>query len=397
MSVLSFNLQEKQTVRSLGLVFACRMLGLFMIMPVLGAYGVEYADYSPTLLGLAIGCYGLTQACLQIPFGWCSDRWGRKRMIVIGLALFAFGSAIAALSDSLFGVLCGRLIQGSGAVASVILALAADLSRVEVRSKLMAFMGISIGISFVLSFILGAVLTPWLGIHGVFWLSMLLALVAIGVVVYVTPNPGRESSNSAPVATFSAQLKQVLSNPQLLRLDFSIFALHCLLTSIFVVVPLALTHAGIVKSSLWMVYLPVMLVSFVLMGGLMGMAARRKANRALFIASIVGLAIACVLLALFNQTLWGLLPGLLLFFVCFNLLEGKLPSFTSQVVAQSVRGTAMGVYSTLQFAGVFVGGAVSGVLFQHLGLASVFVFAAILAFIWLGIALSLQIPQNSTT
>lgn len=388
MSASAFTSQERQTLGSLSALFTCRMLGLFMLVPVMALYAPQLTGYHPELLGLILGGYGLSQALLQIPFGLWSDRWGRKPVIRIGIGLFALGSLVAACSSSVWGVIIGRILQGAGAVSGATLALAADLTREQVRSKMMALIGIGIGLSFALAFVLGPIVAQALGLSGVFWCSMGLALLALLLLERV-PNPEKPVLSSGSLKT---QLAQVLSHPQLLRLDAGIFILHLILTASFVIIPVWLHQAGLDGAQQAWLYLPVLLLSFVLMGGLMGMAARRSLHKPIFMLALVLLLGSLVLLGFGARSWWGLSLALVVFFTAFNVLEGNLPSFISRVVPADSKGAALGVYSTVQFIGVAVGGSLGSLLVAHYGPVQLFMLLALLVVLWLGLAHGLVLP-----
>ncbi len=388
------NSQESRTAFSLAGIYSLRMLGLFLILPVFALYAEHLQGVTPVLVGMAIGAYGLTQALLQIPFGMLSDRIGRKPVIIGGLLLFAVGSMVAAMSHSIWGVILGRALQGSGAIAAAIMALAADLSRDEQRTKVMAAIGMSIGMAFILALIMGPVLNHLIGVPGIFWLTAVLAIVGIAIVMFFVPTPASTQIHSDTEAV-PAQFGRVLSNTQLLRLDLGIFVLHLIITSIFLAVPLVLRDIiGIGSGGHWMVYLPVLLVSILLMVPFIVMAERRNKMKQVFLGAIFTLVLALSGLYLWHASISGLLLSLLLFFAAFNLLEATLPSIVSKVAPIASKGTALGIYSTSQFAGAFVGGVAGGWIHGQFGLAGVFLFGATAALVWLLVAFSMQRPSN---
>jgi len=386
------NSQESKTAFSLAGIYALRMLGLFLILPVFALYAEHLQGVTPMLVGLAIGAYGLTQAMLQIPFGMLSDRIGRKPVIMGGLLLFAIGSVIAAMSDNIWGVILGRAIQGSGAIAAAVMALAADLSREEHRTKVMAVIGMSIGVAFILALILGPVLNGLIGVPGIFWLTALLALAGMAIVLFYVPTPGPTQVHSDAEAV-PDQFRGVLSNINLLRLDLGIFVLHLIITSVFLAVPLALRDLiGMESDSHWMIYLPVLLVSIAIMVPFIVIAERRNKMKPVFLGAVFTLILAQSGLYMWHASLSGLLFSLVLFFTAFNLLESTLPSIVSKVASATSKGTAMGVYSTSQFAGAFVGGVTGGWIHGQFGLSGVFLFGAAAALIWLLVASGMQNP-----
>jgi len=374
-------------------VFGLRMLGLFIILLVFALYAETLpGGRDHTLVGIALGAYGLTQAVLQIPFGWLSDRWGRKPTIYLGLLLFALGSVVAASATSIGWVIAGRVLQGAGAISAAVIALASDLTRDEVRTKAMAIIGITIGVTFALSMVLGPVLGRWIGVPGIFALTGVLALGAIAVVRFRVPDPVAVVG----IAPDRPRFADVLRDPQLARLNVGIFVLHAVLMALFVVVPFALRGAGLEGNEHWKVYLPVMLGAFVLMAPVMAMSERRGKQKPAFVGAVVLLAIAEVILAMMGASVLAIAGALLVFFTAFNLLEASLPSLISRIAPAEAKGTAVGVYSSIQFLGTFVGAATGGWLSQHHGAPAVFVFCGALTLVWLGVALGMNVPVLRT-
>ncbi len=383
---------ERKAAFWLAGVFSLRMLGLFMILPVFALYAEHLRGNTPTLAGLAIGIYGFSQALFQIPFGFLSDRYGRKKMIYLGLLVFAGGSIVAALADSIHGVILGRALQGGGAVSAVVMALAADLTREEHRIKVIAMIGITIGLSFAASMILGPVLNGWVGVPGIFWLTSLFGLLGIAVVRFRVPNPvsSRIHRDAEPVAS---QFKRVLFDEQLLRLNFGIFTLHLLLTATFVAVPLALRDAGLPSDRHWEVYLPALLFSMVAMIPFIVIAEKYRRLKAVFIGAILTLASTEFGLLNLHDTVLEMALLLLVFFSAFNLLEATLPSLIAKMAPPDAKGTAMGVYSSSQFLGAFAGGAMGGWLRGLFGLKGVFALTTFGALAWLLVAWSMANPR----
>ncbi len=381
---------ERRASGWLASIFALRMLGLFLILPVFAIYGRELpGGQEAYLIGLAISIYGLTQAMFQIPFGAASDRFGRKPVIVAGLIVFAIGSVVAALSTNIAGVIAGRAIQGAGAISAAVSAFIADSTRDEVRTKAMAMVGGSIGLTFAFSLIAAPPLTAWIGLSGLFWLTAVLACLGIVVVLWgVPPAPVREEQPE-PI-----RHGDVLFNPQLLRLNIGVFVLHVCQTALFVVVPTLLVDRGALPApSHWQVYLPVIVVSFVLMVPPMIMAERRGKLREVFLGAIALLMVAMLAApALTHTALAGLVTFLMLFFIAFNLLEAMQPSLVSRLAPAHVKGFAMGVYNTTQAFGLFLGGIVGGALAKRFGDNMVFYVCAALAAIWFVAAFSMQPP-----
>jgi predicted MFS family arabinose efflux permease len=391
------NALEKRSVTALASVYAMRMLGLFMVMPVFVLLGSDLQGATPLLIGLAIGAYGLSQALLQVPFGLLSDRVGRKRMIYIGLVLFAAGSLLAAANDSIYVVIAGRILQGSGAIASVLMALLSDLTREEHRTKAMATVGISIGLSFSVSLVLGPMLGAIWGLSGIFYVTGVLALVALVVVAKVVPTP-HDHKTSADTHPAREMLGQVLRDGRLLRLDFGIFALHFVLTALFLVFPTMLQdNLGLVATSHWWFYLTVMLTSFFAMVPFIIIGEKKRKMKPVLCGAIALLAISTMSLTGVETSLWAAWGVLFLFFMAFNLLEASLPSLISKEAPAASKGTAMGVYSTSQFSGAFLGGALGGLLLQSAGLDGVLWLMAASLVVWLLVALTMPAPMYTSS
>jgi predicted MFS family arabinose efflux permease len=385
---------EKRSISGLSLIFALRMLGLFMILPVFSISAHQYSGSTPMLIGLAIGAYGLTQAVLQIPFGMLSDRFGRKKIISLGLILFAAGSVVAAMANSIEMVIMGRLLQGSGAIAAAVMALTADLTRDEQRTKAMASIGISIGLSFSIALAAGAALEHWIGLSGIFWATALMALLGLAVLHFWVPSPHRHVSHR-DIEPVPKQFKNVLANPQIMRLVFSIMVLHLLLTTSFFALPLALQNvAGLEKSQHAFAYLPILLLAFVTMVPFIIIAEKKRKMKAVFLGAIAVLGLAQLGWAILPGSLTSILLFLWLFFTGFNILEASLPSMMSKLSPLANKGTAMGIYSSAQFLGAFIGGAMGGMLYARFGLDGIFYASSALIVIWLLLVLPMQAPRH---
>ncbi|WP_144984149.1 MFS transporter [Halomonas sp. C22] len=372
---------ERRAISGLAGLYASRMLGLFMVLPVLALYADTLEGATPLLVGLALGVYGLTQAVLQIPFGLLSDRIGRKRVIAIGLLIFAAGSIVAAMADTIGGVIVGRALQGSGAIAAAIMALLADQTREQVRTAAMATIGLSIGVSFAIAMVLGPWLASWGGLSSLFWFTALLTLVGLLVLWrWVPPAPRRLRHRD--VGLDRQQFKRVITRPDLWRLDVSIFALHLVLMAIFVAVPFRLLNAGVAVEYHGLAYLAIMGLSFVAMVPLVIVAEKRQRMKLMCLLAIGAIVLSLAALGLPLSQGQGLFVWLLVFFTGFNLLEATLPSMLSKLAPAGAKGTAMGVYSTSQFLGAFLGGTLGGWLAHTWGLDAVFIGCAALALVW---------------
>jgi MFS family permease len=383
---------ERRAAVSLAAIFSIRMLGLFMILPVFALYAEELEGVTSTQVGMAIGAYGLTQALLQLPFGMLSDRIGRKPVIAAGLLIFAIGSVVAALATTIEGVILGRALQGSGAVAAAVMALAADLTREDHRTKAMALIGISIGLSFVVAMVAGPLLNHWIGVPGIFALTAVLALGGIGLLYLAVPTPERTTFHRDAEAE-PAQFGRVLRDGQLLRLDFGILVLHLVLTASFVVLPLSLRDSGFLPAQHWQLYLPVMVAAMALAVPFIIIAEKRRRMKQVFSGAVAVLLLSLLALVWGHNHFWAIALLLLSFFTAFSLLEATLPSLVSKVAPAQSKGTAMGVYTSAQFIGAFLGGASGGLIHDHFGNGGVFLFCSALAALWLLAALSMREPR----
>jgi MFS family permease len=373
---------ERRTVSSLALLYSFRMLGLFMVLPLLALYAGDLAGATPALIGLALGVYGLTQALLQIPLGWLSDQVGRKPVIVGGLLLFVLGSVLAAMSDSLYGIIAGRALQGAGAIAGTVMALLADLTSEEQRTKAMAVVGVSIGLSFAVALVSGPMIAAVGGLSAVFWTTAGLAVAGIAIVILLVPTPAAPVGGHTDVGARAGLFGRSIREPALARLNFGVFSLHFILMASFLLVPGLLEQlAGVGRADHWRVYLPVLFLSIVGMVPLMYLAERKGHPHGIFLVGI-GLVFGAIAVLGYTDLPAVFYLGLWLFFVGFNYLEATLPSLVSKTVFAGGKGTALGVYSTCQFFGAFAGGAAGGWVLQHFGQASLVGLCLALAALW---------------
>lgn len=386
---------EKRAALTLSSVFALRMLGLFMLLPVFSIAGKDLIGYTPALIGLAIGAYGLTQALFQIPFGWLSDRFGRKPIILMGLVLFVIGSVVAALSDSIYGVIVGRLLQGCGAIASAVMALAADLSRDEQRTKIMASIGMSIGAAFALAMIVGPLLTGWIGLKGIFSVIAGLAVIAMLVIYFLTPDPKVQFVQRDAIAS-RGQFSKIFKDTQLMRLNFGIFTLHFLLTSFFVAFPTRLAGLGISLTEHSWIYLLTMVCAVILMVPLIIIAEKKRQHARVMIVGVLLIAAVQFIFGLYQFSLVLVIMAMVIYFTGFNLLEALLPSMISRIAPLSGKGTALGVYSTSQFTGAFLGGPIAGLIMQHYSMSGIYLLGGGMAVIWALLLFGLKNPPAVT-
>lgn len=390
-------MSEVRTVISLALLYAFRMLGLFMVLPVLFLYGSQYEGATPASLGLALGVYGLTQAIFQIPLGLSSDIVGRKIVIVGGLVVFALGSIVAATATTVEGLILGRALQGSGAIASAIMAMVADLTSEQNRTKAMAAIGASIGLSFTIAMVLGPALAAFSGIQGVFWVSAVLALIGVFIVLVLVPTPPKLRLHR-DVGTRPAVVVDTLKNLDLLRLNLGIFSLHAILMALFVGVPLAVESLlGLPKESHWKFYLPILFCAFVAMLPGMIYAEKKRKIKPVFLSAVAVLGASCLGLSVVQNSAIVLIAAVFAFFVAFNLLESMLPSLVSKISPAGTKGTAMGIYATSQFLGAFCGGAVGGWLMDQHGMMAVFSMCVVLALVWWAFAFFMSPPRYLTS
>ena len=388
---------ELRATAGLAGIYGLRMFGMFIILPVFAFYAEDLPGGNNYLLvGIALGAYGLTQAILQIPFGWLSDRIGRKPVIYLGLILFAIGSFIAASATDIYWVIFGRIIQGAGAISAAVMALAADLTREEHRTKAMAAIGMTIGTTFAVSLIVAPALNNLIGVPGIFTMTGVLALLAMGVVYKIIPDPLVSRFHSDTEAS-AGRFRNVLRNPELLRLDFGVFALHAVLMALWLVVPLSLRQAGLAADQHWQIYLPVLLISMLLIIPAIIYAEKKAKLKPVFTVAVALLLVSQVLLAVTLDSVWGTAVALLVFFAAFNLLEASLPSLISKIAPVGAKGTAIGVYSSVQFLGAFTGATAGGYLYGNHGGSALFAFCGILLALWLVLAATMKAPAAVRT
>jgi len=364
-------------------------MGLFLLLPVISVLGSDLSGATPILIGLSIGIYGLFQALLQIPFGFASDRFGRKPVIVAGIMIFICGSFIAAFADTIWGIVVGRAMQGAGAISAVVMALAADLTRDSQRTKIMAIIGASIGVSFILSIVLGPLLMTRFNLQQIFFFVAGLGVLSLVTILYLVPVPD-VSGKDRTVAVIASDLPAVFRNRELLKLDFSIFFLHLIITATFVTIPLRLIEVGMQVDVHWKLYLIGAIGSLLIMVPLVSLNERKLTISKTMTICVVGLALAEVLLGFMNSEMFIVVLGLIAFFGFLSVLEAMLPSLVSRIAPASGRGTALGVYSTSQFIGAFCGGVLGGIMLQHAGLASTHFLLGAICLLWLPIVISIQ-------
>lgn len=394
MSTTGLNKIEKKAAFSLAMVFGLRMLGLFMILPVFAIYGEQLAGYSPLWIGIAIGAYGLTQAILQIPMGILSDKFGRKPIILVGLVVFLIGSVVAAMSDTIYGVVFGRALQGMGAIASAILALASDITREEQRPKVMATIGMFIGLSFAAAMVIGPIVAQSFGLSGLFWFTAILTIFAMVMIQYMVPY----TVNRAPKGDnipLPDQIRKLIKNPQLSRLNTGVFILHMSLTACFVTLPKYFVESGLALEDHWQLYLPALLGSFFLMVPFMIFAMKKQKEKQMFTSAVFLLSLSLLLLWYIPLGFWSLVILVIMFFTAFNYLEATMPSILSRLAPAGVKGSAMGIYSSSQFLGAFAGGVIGGAIASGFGEHAIFLVMSVLCLLWCVLTFSMKPLKKS--
>ncbi|MGP1953124.1 MAG: MFS transporter [Arsenophonus sp. ET-KM2-MAG3] len=385
-------LKELKATFWLGAVFTLRMLGIFMILPVLTSYGKELKGANELLIGLAIGIYGISQAIFQIPFGLMSDKFGRKQLIILGLLIFIIGSIIAAITDSIWGIIIGRALQGAGAISATIMALLSDLISEKNRTKAMAFIGISFGITFSIAIVIGPIITHIFGLHGLFWLISFFAFNGILITVFLVPE-NRYSIINNETHFIRNSVQKIINNPQLLKLNLSILCLHALLMANFIILPLIIIDSGVKINQHWKIYLITLFIAFVTILPFIIYAEKKHRIKQIFLLCISILFISELIFCFSNQKFWLIMIGLQLFFIGFNIMEVLLPSLISKEAPIKYKGTVMAIYSTSQFLGVALGGILGGWFFQLNGAFLVFMVNLILCVFWFFITINMNQPS----
>lgn len=385
------NALEVRAALALALVYVLRMLGLFMVMPVLAVAAMDYPDYTPLMVGLAVGGYGLTQAALQIPMGMMSDRWGRKPVILTGLMVFAAGSFIAANADTMTMMIAGRILQGAGAIAGAIMALATDVARETQRAKVLAIIGIAIGFSFYIAVLLGPFISDKWGLSGVFAVTGALAIICMPLVKWVVPD--KASQASGDTLPQRGQVRRLMLSSQLWRLNVSVLLLHMLITLLFVQLPVTLLHFDMTLDSHWMLYLPVLAVSIVGLVVMMGAGRGRTPKKLLFVA-VTFMFAAFAMLSLQHHQWWVVILAVILFFTGFNYLEANFPALVSSIAPAGEKGTAMGIYASFQFFGAFTGGVLSGFITDMFSAQTAYAVGAVGALVWFSVLSGLKEVQR---
>ena len=386
------NVQEIKSSLILASVYALRMLGMFLILPIFAIHATNLASNPTSLqIGLALGIYGLTQAIFQIPFGMSSDYFGRKKVIYFGLLLFIIGSLIAGYSTSIEGIILGRSIQGSGAISAVLTALLADITREEQRTKAMAIIGASIGLTFALSLVLSPWLNDVIGVDGIFILMAILSFTAFLLVYFFIKEPEIRKEKTK---TTASEFFKILKDINLFRMNFGIFVLHATQISMFMIIPIYLVNqGGINLSDHWQIYLPILFFSFLLMIPIIIFSEKFNKIKIAFLSSIIILFLAQLVFIIFGHSLVGIILALLIYFVGFNFLEASLPSLVSKIAPINKKGLALGVYNTSQSLGIFVGGALGGLITKVYGYNASFVFCIALIFLWFVLSLGMQVAN----
>ena len=386
--------KTRKTAAMLATIMALRMLGLFMILPIFALYVNHYRGATPQLIGLALGIYGFSQAALQFPMGMLSDKIGRKPIIAFGMVLFIIGSIVAATAHSIDQLIIGRLVQGSGAIGSSVIALMADLTDEKYRTQAMAIIGVTIGSSFAIAIVLGPILNSLVGISGIFWLMAVLGVLAIAVLYFVIPTPDHVDLR-ADTELRPKLLAKTLKNTELLRLNWGIASSHAIITALFLAIPSIITHyAGLAPAHQWFLYLPVLVIAYLLMVPFIIIGEKRQALKQTIIGAVFALLCALVGLVLLPHHLWIIAICLLIFFTSFSLLEASMPSTVSKLAGKQAKGTASGIFSTCQYFGIFLGGSIGGLVLNDYGNQGILVLCISICLLWLLVTLGMKQPKK---
>ncbi len=380
-----FKPQERTAVFSLALILAFRMLGLFIIIPVFSPYLQGLNNATPLLIGFTMGIYGLTQAIFQIPLGILSDYIGRKEVITLGLLVFLLGSIVAAMSQNIYIIMLGRALQGCGAISGTTIALLSDLTTDYSRTRAMAIIGVSIGAAFMLAFILGPLLNTLISVNNMFYLIGFLVLPILCILWGIVPavNKKTERQDRSLIKKWRTDIAYKNIFNQLKLHSFGVFSLHGILTANFLAIPIIFKSLGMSGSTQGGLYVAVFLMAVMFMGPLLAISERKRCQKEIIMFAVVLIILAQIIFSLLNAKFWGIIIGLVLFFTGFNILEASLPSLISKIAPANNKGAVMGVYSTAQFIGPMLGGAIAGILFKYYGLVSIFVFSLFWASLWL--------------
>jgi len=382
---------EIKSTLGIAFIYMLRMIGLFIVLPIMSIYLSELgADASTFLIGLTFGIYGLTQAIFQIPFGILSDRFGRKKIIIIGLCIFFIGSLVIFFSESLIMITFGRALQGAGAISAVLLALLADLTTDKARTKSMAIIGASIGLTFGISIVLSPILNTYLGFQNIFMLIAILSVIAMGVVIYYIPNPISYSRNEK----IDYPIKKIIFDKVFLKLDYGIFALHASQIIMFMMIPLMLNGIGYPIKYHWQIYLPVFVLSMLAIIPMIILSSKKKMLRSFFLLNVFLLIFVQYLFMNWSDSKQSIMIILLIYFIAFNFLEATLPSLISRLSPKNLKGLVLGAYNTSQSLGIFVGGILGGFIASQFNDKAIFILSGVLLAGWLALMIRFIFPSS---